>query len=128
MHTIGNIYTCDVFKTGFSATVDYSTQEDPDQPAYTPLSGLACEQWLILNIHNYLLPDGSGKRIYDLPASQHQPYMLGNGHAEYQIKLENLETILETNTFLMDRLTGQFHAVYEDCYRQMATNAKLLHL
>ena len=38
--------------------------------------------------------------------------MLGNGHAAYEIKLENLEAILETNTYLMDRLTGQLHAIY----------------
>ena len=31
-------------RPGSSATVDYSTQGDPDQPAYSPLSGLACEQ------------------------------------------------------------------------------------
>ena len=115
-------------RPGSSATVDYCTQGDPDQPAYSPLSGLAHEQQLILNTRNYLLPDGSGRRINDLPASQHQPFMLGNGHAAYQIKLENLEAILETNTFLMDRLTGQFHAVYEVGYRQMATTPKLLHL
>ena len=47
--------------------------------------------------------------------------MLGNGHAAYQIKLENLEAILETNTFLMDRLAGQFHAVCEDGYNAKAT-------
>ena len=114
-------------RPGSSATLNYSIQGDPDQPAYSPLSGLACEQQLILNTHNYLLPDGSGRRIYDLPASQHQPSMFENGHAAYQIELENLEAILETNTFLMDRLTGQFHAVYEDGYRQMATTPKLLH-
>ena len=114
-------------RSGSSATIDYSTRGDPNQPAYSPVSGLACEQQLILNTPNYLHPDGSRSGIYDLPASQHQPFMLGNGHAAYQIELENLEAILETNTFLMDRLTGQFHAVYEDGYRQMATMPKLLH-
>ena len=109
-----------------SAIVDCSTQRDPDQPAYSPLSGLACEQHLILNTHNYQLPGGSGRRIYDHPAFQHQSFMLGNGHAAYQIKLENLEAVLKTNLFLMDRLTGQFYAVYEDSYRQMATTPKLL--
>ena len=72
-------------RPGSSATVDYSTQGDPDQPTYSPLSGLACEQQIVLNTHNYLLPDGSRRRIYDLPASQHQPFILGNGHAAYQI-------------------------------------------
>ena len=115
-------------RLGSRATVDYSTQGDPDQPAYLPLSGLAHEQQLILNAHNYLLLDGSRRRIYDIPASQCQLFMLGNGHAAYQIELENLEPILETNIFLMDRLTGQFYTVYEDGYRQMVTSPMLLHL
>ena len=37
-------------RPGSGATVDYSTQGDPDQPAYLSPSGLACEQQLILNI------------------------------------------------------------------------------
>ena len=101
-------------RPGFRATADYSTQGDLDQPAYPPLPGLACEQQLILNTHNHLLPDGSRRRIYDIPASQHQSFMLVNGHSAYQIELENLEGILETNTYLMDRLTGQFHTAHED--------------
>ena len=114
-------------RPGSKATVDYSTQGDRDQPAYSPLSGLALEQQLTLNTHNYLLPDGSGRRIYDLAASRRQTFMLGNGHATYQIELENLEAVLKTNMFLMDRLTGQFNAIYGDSYRQMATTPKLLH-
>ena len=115
-------------RPGSRATVDYSTEGDPDKPAYSPPSGLAHEQQLIINTLNYLPPDGSKRRIYDIPASQHQLFMLGNGHVAYQIKLENLEAALETNTFLMDRLTGQFHTVYEDGYRQMATASMLLYL
>ena len=45
-------------RPGSSATVDNSTQGDPDQPTYSPLSGLACEQQLILNTCNNLHPDG----------------------------------------------------------------------
>ena len=113
-------------RPGSSTTVDYSTQGDPDQPAYSPLLGLAHEQQLILSTCNYLLPDGS-RRIYDIPAPQHQPFMFGNSNAAYQIEQETLEPILEMNTFLMDRFTGQFHAVYKDGYRQMATTPLLLH-
>ena len=32
-----------------------------------------------------------------------------------------MEPVLETSTYLIDRLTGQFHAVYDDGYYQMAT-------
>ena len=114
-------------RPGSGATLDYSTQGDIYQPTYLPLLGLACKQQLILNTCSYLLPDGFGRRIYDIPSSQCQSLMLGNGHTAYQIELENLEAVLETNTFLMDRLTGQFHAVYKDGNRQMATTPMLLH-
>ena len=65
--------------------------------------------------------------MYDIQAPQHQPFMLGRHNAVYQIELENLEAILETNTLLMDRLIGQFHAVYQDGYKQMVTTPMLLH-
>ena len=44
-----------------------------------------------------------------------------NGHSAYQIRLENFEPVLETSTYLINRLIGQFHAVYNDGYCQMAT-------
>ena len=34
--------------------------------------------------------------------------------------------MLETSTYLLDRLTGQFHIIYDDGYRQMATTPMLL--
>ena len=87
------------------------------------------EQHWILNTHNFLLPGGSGRRIYDIPTNQLQPFpdMLENGHAAYQIGLPNLEPILETSTFLTDRITGQFHTIYDDGYKGRATTRKLLH-
>ena len=39
----------------------------------------------------------------------------------YQIQLKNLEPLLEASTYLIDRLTSQFHAVYNDGYLHMAT-------
>ena len=53
--------------------------------------------------------------------------MLENGHTAYQFELPNLEPILETSTFLIDGITGKFHADYEDGYRQMATTNRLLY-
>ena len=49
-----------------------------------------------------------------------------NRHAAYQIQLETLEPVLETSTYLLDRLMGQFHVVYNDGYRKMATTPMLL--
>ena len=113
-------------RPGSIATVDYSAQGDPDQSAHSPIMGLAHEQTSIVNTHNYLLPDGTGRRILDIPISERKPFALENGHAAYQIQLETLEPVLETSTYLLDRLIGQFHTVYDDGYRQMATTPMLL--
>ena len=87
--------------------------------------GLVHEQTSILNTHNYLLPDGTGRRILDIP-SERKPFILENRCAAYQIQLETLEPVLETSTYLLDRLTRQFNMVYNDGYRQMATTPMLL--
>ena len=108
-------------RPGSITTVQYSTQADPDESAHSPIKGLACEKIGIVNTRNYLLSDGTGRRILDIPILERRPFVLENRHAAYQIQLETLEPILETRTYLLDRLTGQFHAVYDDGYRQMAT-------
>ena len=101
--------------------MDYSTQGDPDQPAPLPTTGLGNKLNSIDNTRNFLLPDGTGRRILDIPISERKPFILDNGHSAYQIQLKNLEPVLETSTYLIDRLTSQFHMVYDDGYRQMAT-------
>ena len=106
--------------------MDYSTQGDPDKPGHSLVLGLVCEQTSILNTHNYLLPDGTGRRILDIPISERKPFVLENGHAAYQIQLETSEPVLETSTYLLDRLTRQFYMVYDDGYRKMATTPILL--
>ena len=57
-------------RPGSIATVDYSTQGDPDQSAHSLIMGLAHEQTSILNTCNYLLPDGTGRRILDISISE----------------------------------------------------------
>ena len=108
-------------RTGSIATVDYSTQGDLDQPARSPMGSSGNQSNSIDNTRNFLLPDGTGRRILDIPISERKPFILDNGHSVYQIQLENLEPVLETSTYLIDRLTGQFHAVSNDGYHQMAT-------
>ena len=88
--------------------------------------GLVPEQTSILNTHNYLLPDGTERRILDITISDRKPFVLENGHAAYQIQLEILEPVLETSTYSLDRHMGQFHMVYNDGYRTMATTSMLL--
>ena len=88
--------------------------------------GLVHEQTSILNTHNFQLPDGTGRRILDIPISERKPFVLEKRHTAYQIQLETLEPVLETSTYLLDRLTGQFHVVYNDGYRQMPTTPMLL--
>ena len=63
-------------RPGSIATVDYSTQGDPDQSAHSLIIGLACEQTSILNTCNYLLPDGTGRRIleYQYPRGNHSSW------------------------------------------------------
>ena len=113
-------------RPGSIATVDYSTQGDPDQSGHSLVMGLVCEQTSILNTHNYLLSDGTGRRILDITISERKPFVLENGHPAYQIQLETLEPVLETSTYILDRLMGQFHTVYDDGYRTMATTPMLL--
>ena len=113
-------------RPGSIATVDYSTQGDPDQSGHSLVTGLVYEQTSILNTHNYLLPDGTGRNILDIPIFERKPFVLENEHAAYQIQLETLEPVLETSTYLLDRLTGQFHMVYNDGYRTMVTTPMLL--
>ena len=97
-------------------TVDYSTQGDLDQPAPLPTTGLGNKPNSTDSTRNFLLPDGTGRRILDIPISKRKPFILDNGHSAYQIQLKNLEPVLETSTYLIDRLTGQFHTVYDDGY------------
>ena len=108
-------------QSGSITTVDYSTQGDLDQPAHSPMRGIGNQSNSIDNTRNFLLPDGTGRRIVDIPISERKPFILDNGHSAYQIQLKNLEPVLETSTYLIDRFTSQFHMVYDDGYQQIAT-------
>ena len=67
-------------RPGSIATVDYSTQGDPDQPGHSLIMRLVHEQTSILNTYNYLLPNGTGRRILDIPISGRKPFVLENKH------------------------------------------------
>ena len=93
------------------------TETDPCETDLSPIMGLACEKISIVNTHNYLFPERTGRRILDIPILERRPFVLESRHTAYQIQLETLEPILETRTYLLNRLTGQFFAVYDDGYR-----------
>ena len=75
--------------TGSTTTVDYSTQGDLDQPVHSPMRGIENQSNSIDNTRNFLLSDGTGRRILDIPISKRKPFILDNGHSAYQILLKN---------------------------------------
>ena len=78
---------------GSITTVDYSTQGDLDQPSHSSMRGIGNQSNSIDNTRNFLLPDGTGRRILDIPISKRKPFILDNGHSAHQIQLENLEPV-----------------------------------
>ena len=81
---------------GSTSTVDYSTQDDPDQPAQELHKFLTPEQQWIKNNHNYLLPDGTRRTIFDIPSHELHffPLFARNGNNAYLIELPNLQEML----------------------------------
>ena len=53
--------------------------------------------------------------------------MLENGHNAYLVELPDLKSLLQTNRYLMDEVTGQFYAVFGNSYQHMCTTPRLLH-
>ena len=81
-------------RPGSHSTVDYSTQGDPEQQPESSDQQLTPEQQWIVSTQNYLLPAGSGRRIYDIPT-----------HAAYQKQLPKLKSILVNVTLFMKMAT-----------------------
>ena len=109
--------------------MDYSTQGDPDQMA--PQGNHEYSQnnstTPIQNTNNYLIPDGSDRRIHNI---QHKTLHIGileNGHNAYLVELPDLKSLLHTSRYLMDEHTGQFYAVFGSSYQCMCTIPRLLH-
>ena len=92
------------------STVDYSTQGDPDQVA--PQGSHEYSQnnptTAIQNTNNYLIPDCSDRCIHDLQDKTFHMGILENGHNIYLVELPDLKSLLCTNRYLMDKVTGQF--------------------
>ena len=111
------------------STVDYSTQGDPNQIApqgnheYSQDNSTTALQ----NTNNYLIPDGSDRHIHDIQGKILHIGILENGHIAYLVELPDLKSLLHTNRYLMDEITGQFYAVFGNSYQRMCTIPRLLH-
>ena len=109
------------------STVNYSTQGDPNQMA--PQGNHEYSQnnstTEIQNTNNYLIPDGSNRRIHDIWDKTLHIGILENGHNAYLVELPDLKSLLHTSRYLMDEITGQFYAVFGNSYQCMCTIPRL---
>ena len=111
------------------STVNYSTQDDPDQVApqgnheYSQNNPTMATQ----NTNNYLIPDGSDRCIHDKQDKTLHTGILENGHNAYLVGLSDLKSLLRTCRYLMDEVTGQFYAIYGNSYQGMCTIPRLFH-
>ena len=111
------------------STVGYSTQAEPNQiaPQENHEYSKNNSDTAIQNTNNYLIPDGSDRRIHDLQDKILHISILENGHNAYLVELPDLKSLLRTSRYLMDEVTGQFYAVYGNSYQCMCTIPRLLH-
>ena len=81
----------------------------------------------IQNTNNYLILDRSDRHIHDIWDKTLHIGILENGHNAYPVELPDLKSILCTNRYLMDEVTGQFYAVFGNNCQCMCTIPRLLH-
>ena len=101
--------------------MDYSTQGDPDQAA--PRHEHVPREFHGTN--NYLIPDGTDRCIHDIQKKTFLPGHLENGNNAYLVELPDLKEMLRTDRFLMDKMSGQFYAIYGNSYQCMSTHSRL---
>ena len=107
--------------TSTPATVDYSTQGDPDQAA--PQNEHIPKEFHGTN--NYFIPDGSNHCIHDIQKKTFLPGHLENRNNTYLVELPDLKEMLRMERFLMDKMSGQFYAIYGNSYQHMSTHPRL---
>ena len=107
--------------TSTPATVDYSTQGDPDQEA--PQNEHIPKEFHGTN--NYFIPDGSDRHIHDIQKKTFLPGHLENRNNAYLVELPDLKEMLIMERFLMDEMSGQFYAIYGNSYQRMSTRPRL---
>ena len=105
--------------TSTPTTMDYTTQGDPNQVApSTPLMFMSTTtRNQFLGTNNFFVPDGSDRHIHDIRDKVFHAGYLENGNNAYLLELPGLEKMLHTQKFLMDKMSGQFYAVYGNSYQ-----------
>ena len=103
--------------TSTPATVDYSTQGDPNQAV--PQNEHIPKEFHGTN--NYFIPDGSDHCIHDIKKKTFLPGHLENRNNAYLVELPDLKEMLRTERFLMDEMSGQFYAIHSNSYQCMST-------
>ena len=103
---------------------DYMTQGDPNaSPLGSSKSHDITNEFLGTN--NFFVPDGSNRRIHQIPNKVFHAGYLDNGNNAYLLELPALENMLNTCKFIMDEMSGQFYAVYSNSYQRMLTKPML---
>ena len=110
--------------TSTPMTSDYTTQGDPDaSPSNSFRSNVISDEFLGTN--NFFMPDGSNRRIHQIDNKVFHAGYLENGNNAYLLELPALEKMLNTWKFLMDKMSGQFYAVYGNTYQRMSMKPML---
>ena len=78
-----------------------------------------------LGTNNFFVPDGSDRHIHQIHNKVFHAGYLENGNNAYLLELPALEKMLNMQKFLMDKMSGQFYAVYGNSYQWMSTKPML---
>ena len=112
--------------TSTPTTSDYTTQGDPDaSPSTSNLFRSTVTDDEFLGTNNFFMPDGSNRHIHQIDNKIFHAGYLENGNNAYLLELPALEKMLNMQKFLMDEMSGQFHAVYGNSYQQMSMKPML---
>ena len=112
--------------TSTPTTSDYTTQGDPDaSPSTSNLFKSTVTNDEFLGTNNFFMPDGSNRRIHQIDNKVFHAGYLENGNNAYLLELPALEKMLNMRKFLMDEMSGQFHAVYGNSYQRMSMKPML---
>ena len=108
--------------TSTPATMDYTTQGDPNQvtpPTYNN-TAQATAQNQFFHTNNFFIPDGSNRCIHEIWDKVFHARYLKNANNAYLLELPGLKEMLHTSRFLMDEMSGQFYT-----YQCMSTKPML---